>query len=1188
MFRTRVSPPWQKPGPDAILRPQHAQDMVLCALLNDGQPGIVRVNDIVKNYVRENFGRHAIDGTFREAGRTGLCVRRTNTDPAIEIRFPNTSNYPANCTDPFTVIALVRRDTTTASKAFIGRGMQTDSNGGWTIGLGATAGGTFATTLGSDALSNTGQVADSGLAVNVGEWTVLGLSQISNTRRVFATWNFAQLQTVTNTATHTAGVIERNGSWFVGQHYVNTAVTEPWEGAIEFVFVWKRGMVQPELVELMQRPYQVFRRQSDLTLFLPPRAASAVANTQNLAGSSTSTGALVKADAKPAAGSCTATGALAKLFTKSLGGSVTSSGSLAKARKVTVTVNSTTGDGSVLSYTFSGVYETARAGTDSLTTNTHLLVGQTQDNSITYWDCYQSFLNFNLTGIGIPALTVFTSATLSLYLEADGSTTNFNVEARTSNWGSSVDTADFVAGASLSGLTLLASVGTGSLIGAYNPFTESGTALRDASATALAGDGIVRMLLDSDNQANDSPPTLDENVIFESTTSASGHPPRLTLSYYLQVADAQTQSASGSVTPSGALVKATTKHPAGSVTSSGAMVKAGAKTLNGSCTATGANTYTKGKALAGSVTSSGTLSRTVLKALAGSVTASAAVVKAVAKAFAGSSTCSGSPAKASAKALSGAVTATGATAKADAKTLAGSMTASGAIAKAESKSLAGATTATGSLVKSTNKNLAGTVTPTGTITSLRGKSFAGSVTSTGALAKADLKALAGTTTTSGAIAKAAAKSAAGSSTSSGTCVRSATKPLVGFVTGVGTLVRAVTKALAGASTATGATIKAVAKTFAGSTTATGDATETAVTVVNCGGSVTGSGTLVRAAAKHLSGSVTASGAAVKMITKGCAGSSTSSGTARKTDAKALSGSTSASGTIVKAAAKPLSGSVSSTGSVTKADLKSLVGTITSSGTPRKATTKSAAGSVTATGTESNLTPHLQTLGGSVTASGTATRATTKPLTSNTTASGAIAKAASKGLSGSESPGGTAAKAVSKTATGSATPSGTLRKAAAKSPSGSVSVSGAATKACFKTATSTVTPTGTEVRGTYKNLAGSGTPTGALLYGQGRRVGGTVTASGALARRLSALRSLSGSCVTAGSLRKDVSQDLVGSLVPEGTAAVGKVYTQTTNGSVAPFGDLSNAIVQLSRGPIFRSNMFRRDSSIFRGSTLPRV
>jgi hypothetical protein len=135
----------------------------------------------------------------------------------------------------------------------------------------------------------------------------------------------------------------------------------------------------------------------------------------------------------------------------------------------TTTVYASAADGRIESD--SPTYATARAGNNLVASaaNTTDVHGQ--------WEffnrrCYEAFLSFDTSGI--PDGDTVSAATLDLYGQNDGSTTDFVSEARTKDWGASLTTADWVAGADLGSLTLQASRNTsaGWSTSAYNTYTS--------------------------------------------------------------------------------------------------------------------------------------------------------------------------------------------------------------------------------------------------------------------------------------------------------------------------------------------------------------------------------------------------------------------------------------------------------------------------------------------------------------------------------------------------------------------------------------------------------------------------------------------------------------------------------------------------------------------------------------------
>ena len=182
---------------------------------------------------------------------------------------------------------------------------------------------------------------------------------------------------------------------------------------------------------------------------------------------------------------------------------------------VTVTtVYSSTVDGHINSSNV--VYLTARAGS-GLVTNTAgvtFTTGQTLPAGIS--NCFEGFVSFDTSPI--PDAEPITAATLSLWATTKVvASSDFTLEARSSNWGASLDTGDWVAGASLSALTLLASIATTAVTtGQYNDLTENGTNLR----TAIDVTGTTWILLDSDRHVAGNVPTGGEQVTCSSADEA--------------------------------------------------------------------------------------------------------------------------------------------------------------------------------------------------------------------------------------------------------------------------------------------------------------------------------------------------------------------------------------------------------------------------------------------------------------------------------------------------------------------------------------------------------------------------------------------------------------------------------------------------------------------------------------------
>lgn len=146
-----------------------------------------------------------------------------------------------------------------------------------------------------------------------------------------------------------------------------------------------------------------------------------------------------------------------------------------------------------------GTYSTARAGSNlSATSNTvDVYIGQLEAGE---FSCYEGFVNFTTSTVA----GTISAATLSIYGQFDGSDTNFTVNARLSNYtASGLTTADWIAGASLSGQTLLATFATsgGWSDAAYNVFSSEAAFITNIDQSGNTG----IMLSSSRHQGNNAP-----------------------------------------------------------------------------------------------------------------------------------------------------------------------------------------------------------------------------------------------------------------------------------------------------------------------------------------------------------------------------------------------------------------------------------------------------------------------------------------------------------------------------------------------------------------------------------------------------------------------------------------------------------------------------------------------------------
>ncbi len=216
---------------------------------------------------------------------------------------------------------------------------------------------------------------------------------------------------------------------------------------------------------------------------------------------------------------------------------VTKDGPWVKAKPGTVsTFYSGTGDGFLQGQGSTWSEARAASGTIALNTlNTYFTSGC--DIPGAFYEANQAGFAFDTSAV--PDTDEVSAATLSLYVNADLSDVDSTHEVRIVAFGT-LATADFIAGASLSGITRIASIATSGLTGAaYNDFIEDGTGLRDAvnltgltelwltdsvqlSATNPSGRSMVRW-----SSANEAGTTQDPKLVV--THAPATVPANLTL-----------------------------------------------------------------------------------------------------------------------------------------------------------------------------------------------------------------------------------------------------------------------------------------------------------------------------------------------------------------------------------------------------------------------------------------------------------------------------------------------------------------------------------------------------------------------------------------------------------------------------------------------------------------------------------
>ena len=197
----------------------------------------------------------------------------------------------------------------------------------------------------------------------------------------------------------------------------------------------------------------------------------------------------------------------------------------------TLVVYSDAADGSLMSADVS--YATARAGANiALDPSGPILVLIGQQN---WWDSdfeeyvpnvSEGFSSFDTSSI--PDGDTVSAAVLRVTSSGDSSSTDFDIQARLRDWGTSLTTADYVPGANLSGLTLLGSYATSSgfTAGTAYDFADS------AMAANVNKTGSTRMLLCSSHTTNNNAPTTTEYVsTYSADYTGTTYDPKLTVTY---------------------------------------------------------------------------------------------------------------------------------------------------------------------------------------------------------------------------------------------------------------------------------------------------------------------------------------------------------------------------------------------------------------------------------------------------------------------------------------------------------------------------------------------------------------------------------------------------------------------------------------------------------------------------------
>lgn len=172
----------------------------------------------------------------------------------------------------------------------------------------------------------------------------------------------------------------------------------------------------------------------------------------------------------------------------------------------------------------STTYATARETQGAVqSANNFDFVGQ--DFATPNYTCRELFFRFDTTTLG--DLVTPTSVLLELFAGTDSSVTDFTVEARYYDWGSSLEDADFVAGSALGSKTLVASLATASLSTGYRAFTSDAAFIANVSGVAFTD-----LILNSDRHRLGTTPTGAEQVEWTMANFAgTTQDPKLTVTY---------------------------------------------------------------------------------------------------------------------------------------------------------------------------------------------------------------------------------------------------------------------------------------------------------------------------------------------------------------------------------------------------------------------------------------------------------------------------------------------------------------------------------------------------------------------------------------------------------------------------------------------------------------------------------
>jgi hypothetical protein len=170
-------------------------------------------------------------------------------------------------------------------------------------------------------------------------------------------------------------------------------------------------------------------------------------------------------------------------------------------------------------------YSTARS-TATAASSGSPQVGQSKPSS---YVCREGFVAYDTSSI--PSGDTVSDAVLAVYGGADWSTTDFILRASVVDWGATLTTADWVAGASLAGLTVHASYNTASgwPTNAYTSLTSA--AGLPAAVVKGAGAWTRFILWSSRHEAGDTPTGNEFVSFYYAEQAGTTYDPKLTVTH---------------------------------------------------------------------------------------------------------------------------------------------------------------------------------------------------------------------------------------------------------------------------------------------------------------------------------------------------------------------------------------------------------------------------------------------------------------------------------------------------------------------------------------------------------------------------------------------------------------------------------------------------------------------------------